>query len=242
MEKPPSVFVATPMYGGLCHGSYAKSMFNTLKTLLDNGYNVEFRDIYNESVVSRARDILTALFLKSECDYLLFIDADQAWQPQDVLRMLSENLDVVGAVIPKKEINWPAVHWAATENNVPWQGLPQFSGSFNIPIPKEGPNPDFSKPFEVTHVGTGMMLIKRQVFEDMKDYVDSYQFYSSGVLGLEPEDEVWNFWNPRVFDGQWCSEDVSFCRILSSMEKKIYAVAYPRTVHVGQYEFSGALA
>jgi hypothetical protein len=240
-EKPLSVFIATPMYGGMCHGSYAKSMFNTMKTLLDNGINVEFRDVYNESVVSRARDILTALFLKSECDYLLFMDADQSFRPDDVLRMLSEDLPLLGAVVPKKEINWPVIEWAVKEKDAPWQALPSLSGSFNIPLPKDGPEPDFSKPFEVTHVGTGMMLIKREVFEEMKNHVESYKFFSSGVLGLDAEDEVWNFWNPRVFDGQWCSEDVSFCRLWTRAGNPVYAVAYPKVAHIGSYEFTGSL-
>ena len=34
-KKSKSVFIATPMYGGMCHGSYAKSVFNTMKFLLD---------------------------------------------------------------------------------------------------------------------------------------------------------------------------------------------------------------
>ena len=63
-KKTKSVFIATPMYGGMCHGSYAKSLFNTMKYLLDSGYEVQFRDMYNNSIITEARDLLTQIFLK----------------------------------------------------------------------------------------------------------------------------------------------------------------------------------
>jgi putative heme iron utilization protein len=33
-KKPKSVFIATPMYGGMCHGSYAKSVFNNQNVII----------------------------------------------------------------------------------------------------------------------------------------------------------------------------------------------------------------
>ena len=73
------------MYGGMASGVYSKSLVNTFLQLASKGYNIEYADIYNESLITRARNALTHLFLKSDAEYLLFIDADQSFRPEDVV-------------------------------------------------------------------------------------------------------------------------------------------------------------
>lgn len=234
-----SIFIATPMYGGMCYGAYAKSLFVTMKTLLDNGIEVQFRDIYNDSVISSARNILTNLFLKSNCDYLLFVDADQTFKPEDVLKMISEDKDVIGAVIPKKEINWAIVR-EAVRQNIGVDKLDQCTGSFNISanIDKDT---DFSKPFEVDHVGTGMLLVKREVFEKMIPSVQKYYHSDGSIQGLNAGDEMYEFWRAGVNNEKLTGEDVYFCNLWKDLGGKIYAVAYPKVSHIGTYEFKGSV-
>ena len=45
--------------------------------------------------VSKARNTLTALFLRSKYDYLLFIDADVEFEPEAVIRMLVTKKDII---------------------------------------------------------------------------------------------------------------------------------------------------
>lgn len=239
--KNKSVFIATPMYGGMCSGVYAKSLVRTMRTLFEAGIQVSFRDIYNESMVTRARDTLTALFLKSDCEYLLFIDADQSFKVEDILRMIEEDKDIIGGVIPKKQINWGSV-MGALQHGVPPEAAHKYSGSFNVNL-LEGTEPpsDFSKSLEVAHIGTGMMLIKREVFEKLKPIVTEYKSENVGVEGLGPDDVMYEFWNSRIFDGKWVGEDVGFCYLWRSLGGKVYAAPWVKATHVGTYEFSGTL-
>ena len=239
-NKRKSIFIATPMYGGMCYGAYSKSLFNTMKTLLDNGFDVQFRDLYNDSVISTARNTLTGLFLKSECDYLLFIDADQTFKPEDILRMINEDKDVLGAVIPKKQMNWNSVKEAVNQN-IQTQMLELCTGVFNI-AGSIDQNTDFNKPFEVSHVGTGMMLIKRQVFEKLMSVVDSYKYTDGSVQGLSEGEKMYEFWKITVYNEIITGEDVYFCKLWQNIGGKVYAVAYPRVSHIGMYEFKGSLA
>lgn len=239
MSKKKSVFIATPMYGGMCYGAYAKSLFNTMKTLLDNGIEVQFRDVYNDSIVSTARNTLTGLFLKSGCDYLLFIDADQTFKPEDVLRMIDEDKDVLGAVIPKKEINWHVVK-EAVKQNIDIDLLARCTGSFNL-AGNIDQNTDFNKPFEVDHIGTGMMLIKRKVFEKLMSEVESYTYSEGRVQGLDIGEKMYEFWKVTVNNGMLTGEDVYFCKLWQKLGGKVYAVAYPRVSHIGTYEFMGSV-
>ena len=241
-KKTKSVFIATPMYGGMCHGSYAKSLFNTMKHLLDNGYEVQFRDMYNNSIITEARDLFTQIFLKSGCDYLFFIDADQSFKPEDVLRMIEEDKDIIGGVVPKKRMNWESIA-DASHNGVPAEMLSKFSGEFNLAlIPGQAQPEDFTKSFEVSHIGTGMMIIKRHVFEKLKSSTREYTYRDQGILGINVGDKMNEYWNTNISDeGGLMGEDVNFCYMWRKLGGKVYAAPYAKTTHVGSYEFSGTL-
>ena len=241
-KKIKSVFIATPMYGGMCHGSYAKSLFNTMKHLLDNGYEVQFRDMYNNSIITEARDLFTQIFLKSGCDYLFFIDADQSFKPEDVLRMIEEDKDIIGGVVPKKRMNWESIA-DASHNGVPAEMLSKFSGEFNLAlIPGQAQPEDFTKSFEVSHIGTGMMIIKRHVFEKLKSSTREYTYGDKGILGINVGDKMNEYWNTNISDeGGLMGEDVNFCYMWRKLGGKVYAAPYAKTTHVGSYEFSGTL-
>ena len=73
------------------------------------GYKVTFNDLYNESLINRARNTLTELFLRSDADYLLFIDGDEGFNADGVIDMIDTGLDVIGAAVPMKAINWANV-------------------------------------------------------------------------------------------------------------------------------------
>lgn len=241
-KKPKSIFIATPMYGGMCHGSYAKSLFQTMKLLTDKGYDVHYRDMYNNSMITEARDLFTQMFLKSGCDYLFFIDADQSFKAEDVLRMIEENRDIIGGVVPKKRINWDSIS-EAVKYGISSDMLSKFSGEFNLALlPGQEQPEDFSKSFEVSHVGTGMMIIKRSVFEKLKNITRTYTYSGSGILGVEPGDKMNEYWNTNISDeGNLLGEDVNFCYMWRKLSGKVYAAPYAKTTHVGAYEFSGTL-
>ena len=108
-----SIILATPMYGGMCHGIFMKSVIQLFFTLRSNGHTVEFVDIANESLITRARNTLTELFLQSKFDYLLFIDADEGFDAGGVLRMINEDVDIIAAPVPMKGINWERIKRAS---------------------------------------------------------------------------------------------------------------------------------
>jgi len=54
-------------------------------------YGIQFAmgTISGCSVVSRARNLLVDDFLQTECDTLMFIDADMTFDPNDIIRLLA---------------------------------------------------------------------------------------------------------------------------------------------------------
>jgi hypothetical protein len=60
------------------------------------GVETKFSFLFNESLITRARNYLVDEFLRSGFTHLLFIDSDIHYSPQDVLALLALDKDVIG--------------------------------------------------------------------------------------------------------------------------------------------------
>lgn len=233
------ITIATPMYGGMCSGSYMKSVIELMKVLNNAGYQFSFIDIANESLITRARNTLTEIFLRSMSDYLLFIDADQGFDANGVLQMINENVDLIGAAVPMKAINWDRIKKAATEGKT---DLEKYTAIYNVNMNKEQKftlkeNPN--QKVEVDYIGTGMMLISRNVFETIKKNIAQYRCDQQYIGGIVFGDPIYDFWQTTIdIDSErLLSEDYQFCKLWKKSGGKIYLAPYVRVSHVGTYWF-----
>ena len=103
---------------------------------------VEFKT--GDSLVARARNSLTSDFLKTECTHLLFIDSDLVFSAEQIGRLLAHGKEVIGGFYPKK-----------------MEGLVQWV--CNGMDGKPTPGPDGLQ--ELRYIGTGFLLVRRDVFE-----------------------------------------------------------------------------
>lgn len=56
--------VATPLYGNMCSGDYAMSMVNLGMTCVQNNIPFQIMNIYNDALITRARNRLVHNFWK----------------------------------------------------------------------------------------------------------------------------------------------------------------------------------
>lgn len=231
--KKKSVYIATPMYGAMCSGYFARSLTDLVINLLQSGHEVHFQDVYNSSLVTEARNFLTEDFLRKEYDYLLFIDADQGFNPPGVIKMIEEDEDVISGVVPLKFLNWDGVLNASRQGKI---DLYNYTSAHNI-VPLNAGNVDTSEKIEVASAGTGLMLISRAVFEKMMPTTEVYGFGGTPCLNLSQGDEIYNFWSLETIDGIRFGEDVNFCRKWRELGGKIYTTFWPQATHVGTYVY-----
>lgn len=233
------ITIATPMYGGMCTGVYMKSILELVRELSQAGHAANFIDIANESLITRARNILTETFLRTNSDYLLFIDADEGFASKGILRMIEEKVDLVGAAVPMKGINWERVRRAAKEDK---PDLEKFTAIYNVNMNedqkkelRENPN----QIVEVEYIGTGLMLISRKVFETIKKDVKQYRCDQDRVGSVMFGDPIYDFWQAIIDDKseRLLSEDYQFCKLWRQSGGKIYLAPYVRVQHVGTYWF-----
>jgi hypothetical protein len=233
------VTIATPMYGGVCTGVFMKSMMQLISNLQNAGHQAVFIDLYNESLITRARNTLTEMFLRTNSNYLLFIDADQGFETQGVVKMINEGVDLVGAAVPMKGINWKRVKKAAQEDK---DDLENYTAIYNVNMNKEQKESLRNNPnqlAEVDYMGTGLMLISRNVFETIKKDVRQYRSDQPILGGIKFGEPIYDFWQAIVDNDKerLLSEDYQFCKLWKESGGKIYLAPYIKVTHVGTYWF-----
>jgi len=103
--KATRVHICMPCYGGMLTESTFMSYIKWANTCRQLGIDWTMETMTNESLISRARNTLTAKFLHNkESTHLMFIDADIGWEPWHLLVMLNRDVDVIGGLYPMKSL------------------------------------------------------------------------------------------------------------------------------------------
>jgi hypothetical protein len=241
IRKNPTVMIATPMYGGMCTGQFMAGVIQTINTLQTAGIQTYFVQLGNESLITRARNELTRIFLEHNLEYLMFIDSDIGFNGEAVLSLIKADKDIACGIYPKKEVDWVAVERAAKEGKT---NLQDYSGSFALNFDAtigQELNADATGCVEVRHGATGFMLIKRHVFEQLADKVPTYRpstIKDANGNYLKPETK--EFFATSIDEsGCLLSEDYHFCEIWRKHGGKIHANPSIKLEHVGTYIYSG---
>jgi hypothetical protein len=238
-EKKPSLMIATPMYGGMCTGHYVSGLLGTLNKMRQVNVPVYWAQMMNESLITRARNELARLFLEKGFDYLMFIDADISFDGQAVATLMAADKDICVGIYPKKEIDWKKIGEAAKLGK---EDLADYGGAFVFNMVGSRAETNEDGCIEVRHGGTGFMLIKRKVFEDLMPHVPTYRTSSF----KDPKTNEYlkplthEFFATSIDQsGALLSEDYHFCELWRKHGGKIYANPFIKLEHVGTYVFGG---
>jgi hypothetical protein len=229
-KKPAKLFIATPMYGGLCVGGYTMGILNCVQTFAPRGIQMYYSYMMNESLITRARNGMAYDFMQSDATHLMFIDADK---------------DIICGLYPKKEINWQLVS-DAVKKGVDYKDLPNYTGSFvvNLVGGVHETTGNINEPMEIDNGGTGFMLIKREVFETLKPTVPTYTNDMILIVDKNPVKKIIHEYFATSIDevsNRLLSEDYHFCKIARMQGYKVYAAPWANLTHSGTYNFSGTL-
>jgi hypothetical protein len=245
------LFVATPMYGGMNHGLYMKSCLDLQTVMIKYGIEVKFSFLFNESLITRARNYLVDEFLRTDYTHLMFIDSDIHFDPNDIVALMALDKDVIGGPYPKKSINWGNIADTARRNpDLNPRELENLVGEYVFNVVKGTEQFQVSEPLQVMEIGTGHMMIKRHVFDKMAeafpqirykpDHVGQEHFDGSRYIHAY-FDTVIDTVNSYTGGGsdRYLSEDYMFCQMWRKLGGQVWLCPWMRTQHIGTYAFTG---
>jgi hypothetical protein len=246
------LFLGVPMYGGQCAGMFTKSVADLTAMCTNHGVELRSYFLFNESLITRARNYIVDEFMRSNCTHLMFIDSDIGFDPRDVLAMLAlqgddTEYDVLAGPYPKKCISWEKIKLAVDKGmadedpNV----LDCYVGDF-VFNPKSGSGSiRVDQPVEVSEVGTGFMMTRRSAFEKFQDAYPQYSYKPDHVRTehFDGSREIMQFFQAEIdpVTKRYLSEDYWFCQKLQQIEGKIWYCPWMKLQHVGSYIFGGSL-
>ena len=250
--RTKKIFIATPMYGGQCHGTYTKAVADLMTMCTKYGIDARLFFIFNESLITRARNYCADEFLRSDYDYLLFIDSDIHFEAKDVLVMShfatnNEDMDVVCGPYPKKAISWEKIKVAVDKGYADKNPntLEEFVGDY-VFNPADGMTSfRLDQPVEVKESGTGFMLIKREAFTRMDAKYPELMYKPDHVRSknFDGEREIMAYFDCVIdpVSKRYLSEDYMFCQYPRAAGSKIWLLPWIKLKHAGTYIFGGSL-
>jgi len=261
--KGKRLMVATPCYGGQTTALYTQSMLKLQSECARYKIEMVLLAITNESLITRARNDLVYHFLKHKdargvFEYIMFIDADIQFEADHVIRLIVHNKDIVTGAYPMKLINYNNIENKA----LPVTTLVKLTTEYAI-------NPKFTEEeaerarnsdqperitlqvknglIEVLDAGTGFMLIKRGVLEQMITAFPEIK-YVRDMTSLNADGSIDRTTDTQyaLYDGsideesrRYLSEDYTFCRRWQKIGGRIWTDPEIVLNHVGTHVFRG---
>lgn len=254
-----TVIIGTPCYGGLVSARYTNSLTGTFRELDRRQIASGWLTTESESLIQRARNLITAQFLSiPQATHLIFIDADIEWEPRDIVRLLAHDVDVIGGIYPKKhirpagemserEIQSEIAHLSATleakRSGKPLPPAPPHQADFPLHFAHDENGLTRRDPrtgrVEIAHAPTGFLCIKREVFYRM---IASGQVAKIQAMASVADDALpwlYDFFWTGVEDGILWSEDYGFCRKWRGMGGEVWCDPSIKLSHMGMHAFKG---
>jgi hypothetical protein len=169
---------------------------------------------------------------------------------------VDEDKPIIGAPYPKKCIAWEKVRNAVDaglgdENP---QNLEKYTGDFVFNPTAGTTQIKVDEPVEVLEVGTGFVLIAREVFEKFRDEYPQFSYkpdhnrsehfdgsrYIHAFFDTVIDNELYAGKGASGSD-RYLSEDYMFCQWARKIGFKTWLCPWMEVNHVGSYVFNGTL-
>jgi len=239
------LLIAVPCYGGIGYADFFMSLFTLCNELKKLNIPHEIKLIQNESLITRARNGFVAMFMDNfNYSKLLFLDCDLIFQPQTIIRMLKENKPIVGAIYPKKNINWDKVKHYSNKVDTTELQMRATDLNYNFKYYNKTQVKVVNGFAEVNDLATGCMLICKSALSIIINK-NKYTKYENHCAGYGNSNCFYDLFGTGVkeVDGKriYLSEDYWFCHLARECGIELWADLNATLVHIGRCNYFGNL-
>lgn len=203
------LYIATPLYENKVWVPFLHGFIQAIHDLTKAGLAVEY-GFEKGTYIAMNRENLTRSFLKTNCQFLLFIDSDIAFHTKDILELMASDVDVVSGVYRFRTVT-PEGHPTVLPIRLADGGYLDLDSEQTLQ--------------ECEFVPGGMLMIRRPVIEKMYKEVP-YIFNQGFDMALN-----------RSIEDDFIGEDVHFCKKWRELGGKIHVNTRVRVGHIGEFEY-----
>jgi len=244
-------FIATPCYGGQLNEPYFRSVIKMMTFFNGHQIPLAFGTIANESLVTRARNVLVAYFLASDYTHLMFVDADIEFQTEDILKLYAHKKDVVVGAYPKKGVAWDKIRAnlidpANKDKSLSDRDMASFGSDYAINfkfVNKEAKTIGVENGLIKLHdAGTGFMMISREaILKMIKAYPELKYNNDVNIANADLKDHFYALFDTMIdpIDRRYLSEDYTFCRRWQEIGGDVWLDPSISLNHYGHFCFQG---
>lgn len=217
MNDPIKVLVASPGYDGRFDVRFLESITATI--LYAQQYNIQVMPLYlcYDSLVQRVRNNYFRIAYNNKFDVLFFIDSDIGWNPQDFVKLVLSDKDMIGGGYRKKHDD---------EELYAFKVKGDTEDTFEIV-------PDEDGILEVNGIGCGFLKLSKkcvvQLFEsESKYYIDDSSIVTKMICDCVVDKNT-----------RFISEDIVLGFKWQDLGGKVYLDTNIELVHVGNKGYGG---
>lgn len=189
--RPPSIMIAVPAME-MVNAEFAQHLAMAAANMVANG--VRINCAFNiGSVITIARRNLVDIFLKSDFDYIFWVDSDMKFPIDAPLRLLNRNKDIVGANYRRRRFPNPTfTGMSGTPGN-----YTEFQTTDNSPAMEQ-----------IDVLPHGLVLVKREVYEKIPQPHYLQEFVKE--LNLEIGEDIYFCQLAKAAGYEvWCDQELS---------------------------------
>ena len=212
-----NILIGTPAYNSTVCSQYTKSLVDTC--LLLKSMNIKF-DVHfiNNQIVTRARNMISHIFMTQDYTHLMFIDADIIWDPQDVIKLIKHDKECVIGLYPNKR-------YTKHENKV--------TINYSSEIIDISSNNNL---ISIKSAATGFMLLKKSALTRIHPDIEQFFLPCGNEIF-----KLYNYFNCMVVNNNYLTEDFYFSYLFLKNGGGIYADKTITLLHVGNHEFGSLI-
>ena len=243
-----NLLIGLPCYGSQTYVQHNRALRGLTDLLREKGVRFSIAETLTESLIPRARNAFANIccfdgdVAGQDFTHLLFLDVDIGFNPINILEAIGWDKDIVALPYPCKAINWSYVVDAVKKGVEDPTALARM-GSRPI-VNASGPVPAFNcgEPVQFPQLGTGILLIKRAVFQKFTE--DSSRRYKlmegeriPSVRGSR--EYAYDFFRIGINSksNYYDSEDYRFCLDAREFGFQTWLLPWAVTSHTGMMDF-----
>jgi len=213
------LMIGLPAYDHKVGVKMAVSLMRLAQKVQEHGIDIQVSSICGCSVVTRARNMIADEFIRSDCDSLMFIDADMTFEPEAVLRLMAWNQTkpiVAGAYEARKAGKVYILSLEGDESNI-------YMDPMGL--------------VKAHRVATGFMMIQRAVFEKLRDMHPEWEHKNTNSDQTASEQTLYSFFDFKVTPEGYIGEDFLFCDRAREAGFTVWVDPTIKLGHMGVHEF-----